>query len=247
MKAVILAAGQGKRLRGSGPDVPKVLRQLQGKPLLTHVLQAIDFISPADTVLVVGYARDTVTSAYPAYPYAVQEQQLGTGHATAAAEVALRDYDGPVLVGYGDMPLVRRETYLRLWELHRTQGNACTILTGITPECDSFGRILRRADGSVYDIRERRDCTPEQAAVREKNSGVYLFDARLLFSALKRVKNENSQKEYYLTDVPKLLIADGYPVGALALEGEDAVEIFGVNAPEDLTLCEEVLKRRQSR
>ena len=210
-------------------------------------MQAIDFISPADTVLVVGYARDTVTSAYPAYPYAVQEQQLGTGHATAAAEVALRDYDGPVLVGYGDMPLVRRETYLRLWELHRTQGNACTILTGITPECDSFGRILRRADGSVYDIRERRDCTPEQAAVREKNSGVYLFDARLLFSALKRVKNENSQKEYYLTDVPKLLIADGYPVGALALEGEDAVEIFGVNAPEDLTLCEEVLKRRQSR
>ena len=129
-KAIVLAAGKGTRLQTEGITLPKVMREANGKPLLHYVLQNLSFLKQEDIVLVVGYHREDVLKVYGAYPHAVQEPQLGTGHAVAVARDYFVDYDGPVLICYGDMPLLRRSTYENLLAAHQEQGNACTLLTG---------------------------------------------------------------------------------------------------------------------
>ena len=126
IKAVVLAAGKGTRLRTEGVDLPKVLRQAAGRPLLGYVLEELSFLEKEDVVLVVGYEREKVLAAYPEYPHAVQEPQQGTGHAVQCAREALAGFDGSVLVCYGDMPLMRRATYESLIETHKREGNDCT-------------------------------------------------------------------------------------------------------------------------
>ena len=133
-KAVVLAAGKGTRLRTEGVDLPKVLRQAAGRPLLGYVLEELSFLKKEDVVLVVGYEREKVLAAYPEYPHAVQEPQQGTGHAVQCAREALAGFDGSVLVCYGDMPLMRRATYVSLIETHKREGNDCTLLSAVSDE-----------------------------------------------------------------------------------------------------------------
>ena len=240
LMAVVLAAGMGKRLGSERTGIPKVMREAAGRPLLSYVLDALGFIEREKTVLVVGYRREQIIAAFPQYAFAVQEQQLGTGHALACAREQLTSPDADVLVCCGDMPMLTRSTYSALVAEHRKKKNACTVLTGVYDEKMAFGRIIRGANGEFERIVEQKDCTPEQDSVREYNSGVYVFRAGPMLEALGKLKNENAQGEYYLTDVPELLVKDGLPVGALALPLGD--QLLGVNNEEDLARVEALLK-----
>ncbi|MCL2343925.1 MAG: NTP transferase domain-containing protein, partial [Firmicutes bacterium] len=164
LKAVILAAGAGKRMRADGSELPKVMRLANGVPLLGYVLCALDFIPAEDTILIVGYRREAVCAAFPRYPTALQTEQLGTGHAAQIAMAALPEFDGDLLICCGDMPLMRRETYLALTETHQTEKNACTLLSGATPYALPYGRVLRDENGVFTGIVEEKDATERQRA-----------------------------------------------------------------------------------
>lgn len=243
MKAVVLAAGKGTRLRTEGIDLPKVMRQAYGEPLLGHVLHAIDFLAPEDVVLVGGYQREKVFEAFPSYPSAVQEPQMGTGHAVQCAQDALKDFAGSVLICYGDMPLMRRETYESLVKTHQEGGNQCTLLSVISDEVLPYGRIVRDEKGDFARIVEDKDCTPEEKAIRELNVGVYVFESAALWQALGQLKPNNAQGEYYLTDAPAYILAQGGKVGACPTC--TAEEMLGVNTVEQLAEVEEILKKRE--
>ena len=239
VKAVVLAAGKGTRLQSEESDVPKVMRKVHGKPLLRYVLDALSFVEKKDTVIVVGYKKDEITDSFKGYTYAEQSEQLGTGHAVMAAAPELQGFGGAVLVCYGDMPLIRRDTYRSLIKAHIGQDNDCTILTGESDVPLPFGRIIRDSDGGFLSVVEDSDCTPEQLAITELNSGVYAFRAPLLLNALGSLKPENSQGEYYLTDVPTIMRAGGARVGIYKRNLGD--EIIGVNTAEQLAQVEAIL------
>lgn len=240
VKALVLAAGKGTRLQSESAGLPKVLRQANGRALLDYVLESLDFLPPEDVILVVGFGREAVISAYPRHPYAVQEPQRGTGHAVQCAAGLLEGYEGHLLVTYGDAPLLRRETFQALVETQLREGSACTLLSAIQPEGGNYGRILRREDGSFSAIVEARDCTPEQAAVREVNVGSYVFHTPALLRALQRLKTDNVQGELYLTDTPALIREDGGRVSIV--DTCSPREMLGVNTPEQLALVEKILR-----
>ena len=243
MKAVILAAGKGTRLKTSGVNLPKVLRTADGKPLLHYVLSALSFLPKDDVIIVVGYKREMVEDAFPGYRFAVQEEQLGTGHAVACAKSLLRDYAGPLLVCCGDMPLMTGNTYRAILNTHEAEGNACTILAAVCSEDLPYGRVLRRADGTFDRVVEDKDCTPEQKKIRELNAGVYVFDCQRLLSVLDRLDCDNAQGEYYLTDAPALMREAGGRIGVCAACTAD--EMLGVNTPEQLKQVEKYLKEKK--
>lgn len=242
LKAVVLAAGRGTRLRTEGSDIPKVMRTAAGRPLLSYVLQALSFIPPRDTVIVVGYRKERIVDAFPGYCFAEQTEQLGTGHAVMSAFAVLSGYHGDLLICCGDMPLIRRETYWELWESHKSAGGACTILSGTSDFPDGYGRVLRDGGGGFAAIVEEKDCTSWQLATSELNSGVYLFDADALQSVLGRLRRSNAQGEYYLTDAPGLLLADGRRVHICS--AASGREMIGVNTPEQLAAVEKMLSER---
>ena len=171
IKALVLAAGKGTRLQTEGIDLPKVLRQADGKPLLHYVLNSLSFLPPEDVILVVGWKKEAVLAAFPQYPHAVQEELNGTGGAVQFAAPLLKDCPGHLIVCCGDAPLMKQETFQALVRTHLEQGNECTMLSARLPEGGSYGRVLREADGTFQRIVEARDCTPEQAAVTEVNTG----------------------------------------------------------------------------
>ena len=242
MKAIILAAGKGKRLLSETMNMPKVLRLAAGKPLIEHVLGNISFIDDSDIVIVAGYKREMVFERLgDKYTYAVQEEQKGTGHAVMMAKDAFEGYTGDVVILYGDMPLFKEETYKKLIEEHQKSGADCTILTATTDDKLAYGRIIR-VGGEVSDIVEDKDCTPEQKEIKELNVGVYVFKSDVLFSNLDKIQNNNAQGEYYLTDIPKILIGEGKKIASYTTT--DSSEILGVNTPEDLDLCEKILGGR---
>jgi UDP-N-acetylglucosamine diphosphorylase/glucosamine-1-phosphate N-acetyltransferase len=244
LKAIVLAAGKGKRLYSEQTDEPKVLRQAAGKPLLSWVLEHLSFIRPSDVVLVVGFQAEKVMQAMgEAYTYVLQEKQLGTGHAVAAAEEVLAGYTGDVLVAYGDMPLLKEKTYYNLVMMHKEGQADCTLLTAITSRIPAYGRIIRDANGRFLEIVEQKDCTPEQLLINEVNPGIYAFRSEALFATLKELNNNNAQGEYYLTDVPMLMRKAGLRIETDTLYSED--EILGVNTPEDLERCTRLLQEEK--
>ena len=240
LKAVVLAAGKGTRLHTEGCDLPKVMRLAAGRPLLHYVLSALDFIAPEDTVIVVGYQKEKVVDAFPGYVFAEQREQLGTGHAVMAAYSALDGFDGQLLVCCGDMPLLKKETYMAMCREHDGSGNACTILTGTSDVDLPYGRILRDESGRFSRVIEDKDCTPQQKSIRELNSGVYAFDASALKAVLGELRSDNAQGEYYLTDAPALMQARGMKVGVC--RRDLGMEIIGVNTPRQLNQVEELLR-----
>lgn len=240
VKALVLAAGKGTRLQTEGINLPKVMRLADGKPLLHYVLAALDFLPQEDVVLVVGYQREAVLEAYPQYPHAVQAEQHGTGHAVQCAAHLLQGFDGHVLICCGDTPLVQKSTFESLVELHLKEGNACTMLSAILDEGGNYGRVLREKDGSFKCIVEARDCTPEQAAVREVNVGTYLFHVPELLAALDQLTDNNAQGELYLTDCPAIIKAAGHRVGVCDTCSER--EMLGVNTVEQLQEVEDILR-----
>ncbi len=242
--AVVLAAGKGTRLHSAENPRPKCLRLAADRPLLAWVLDALSFLPQNRIILIGGYKREQVFAAFPDCLHVTQEPQLGTGHALLCARDCLTDFNGTVLVCYGDMPLLRQQTYQALLDHHFASGAACTLLSGTSRLPLPYGRVLRDKDGSFLRVVEDRDCTPEQRAIDELNCGIYAFDCQKLLPCLYELRADNSQHEYYLTDVPALLRAGGEAVRVFCAPLEE--QLLGVNTPEQLQQVEDILRARAS-
>ena len=171
-----------------------------------------------------------------------QKEQLGTGHAVMSCAEHFRDYDGTVLVTFGDMPLFGKEDLLAICSYHEEQGADCTLMTAENPELEEWARIVRDQEGAFAAIVEGKDCTSEQARIKELFSGVLVFRSKSLFETLPLVRTENAQHEYYLTEVPELMRRRGLRVETFRIEDGEALR--GVNTLEDLRVCDEILRRR---
>ncbi len=226
-------------------ELPKVMHSACGRPMVEHVLDAARAAGVKRLVVVVGYQAELVRGGLARHrdvEFALQTEQKGTGHAVQMCAEQLVNHDGPVLVLAGDTPLLRGESLAGLLAELRDQRAACVIGTAITENNFGLGRVVRAPSGDFLRIVEQKDTTPEEAAIREINTGCYAFDSRLLFRALTQIRPNNSQGEYYLTDVPAILKADGHRVIAAAkLTIEEAL---GVNTPEQLAEVETVLRKR---
>ncbi len=245
MRVIIPAAGKGTRLKmnQTAADLPKVMQPACGRPLLQTVLEQVDFISPEDTYIVVGYRKEKITDYFGTrYNYIEQKEQLGTGHAVMVCEPCFRDYQGTVLVTFGDMPLFRGSIMKAMCEYHEQTGAACTLLTAVNPELTHWARIVRDEEGKFSRIVEAKDCTPDEAKIEELFSGVLVFDSKALFETLPEVDTQNAQGEYYLTEVPQLMVRKGMKVETYATDDGD--DLRGVNTLEDLRKCEEVMRKR---
>ena len=248
LDVLILAAGLGTRMRS---NLAKVLHQLDGRPLINHVCRTATALAPRKVYVVIGHQGDDVKTAVldeldaELADFVWQKEQLGTGHAVNSAREFLENENSTLLVLSGDVPMIRAETLAALVQQHhnhRGKGAACTILTVKLNDPTGYGRIVRD-DGGLFDkIVEQKDASDDERKIREINSGIYCFDTRKLFAALSRVKNENSQNEYYLTDVPTLLREIGE--GIAIYHHNDSFEIEGINNRVQLADMERVLCRR---
>ena len=243
MRAIIPAAGKGKRLHSQENNLPKVLHTACGKPLLETVLGQLDFIEKDDLYIVVGFQKEKVIQYFgDQYHYVEQKEQLGTAHAVMVCEPWFRDYEGTVLVTFGDMPLFRRDMMRAMCAYHEARGAACTLMTAENPELTHWARIVRDENGCFARIVEGKDCSPEEEKIKELFSGVLVFDSKALFQMLPEVKTKNQQGEYYLPEVPELMVKKGLKVETFMTDDGD--DLRGVNTPEDLLICEDVMRRR---
>lgn len=244
VKAVVLAAGKGTRLHSQEEAIPKVMREVAGRPMISYVMDHLSFLPKEDIIVVIGFMGEVVQEYLgPQYTYVWQREQKGTGHAVMTAAPLLEGFTGDVLVTFGDMPLILPETYRRVVDTHRATRAAATVLTALVPPPPpAYGRILRDDKGRLQAIVEQRDCTPEQLLIREVHVGVNAFRAELLLSRLPMLRNDNRQGEYYITDLAPALARDGLPVEIVQID--DIEQIVGINTPEDLAQADDILARR---
>jgi bifunctional UDP-N-acetylglucosamine pyrophosphorylase/glucosamine-1-phosphate N-acetyltransferase len=227
---------------------PKVLHEILGRAMIAYVLNAARYLDPWKVCVVVGSGASEVEGAVEGVAkgqgvsFVTQAEQLGSGHAALQAGPVLGDYGGPLVILPGDAPLISPQTLLDLLEAHRVIGGDLSVLTVEAADPGSYGRVVRGADGWLDRIVESRDLTPAEAPIREVNSGVYVGSAKRIFEALRDVRPDNAQGEYYLTDVVALLRAKGLRVAAVM--GPDPQEIQGVNDREDLWKAREILRLR---
>ncbi len=241
--AILLAAGQGTRMKS---DLPKVLHPVAGKPMIWHALSAIQAATTEKPIVVVGHGAEAVTNYLGASAQPVlQEPQLGTGHAVMQAESALKGKTDLVVVCYSDMPLLRGETLQKLVETQKNNSGPISMLTVVADDPRGFGRIIRKADGTVAAIVEEYVATPEQLQVKELNVGGYCFDANWLWDALQRIPKNPKKGEYYLTDTVELAAQAGLPVQATMMR--DLEETIGVNTRVHLAEVETAMRRRINR
>ncbi|MFA5097612.1 MAG: sugar phosphate nucleotidyltransferase [Candidatus Margulisiibacteriota bacterium] len=237
--ALILAAGKGTRMNS---DKPKVLHTLCGAPILNYVLEAVNALHLRDAYIIVGHKADLVMKKYKHLDlnFIEQKEQLGTGHAVMQAEKVLKDRDLTVLVINGDMPFIKSTTLKQLVELHRSKKASATVLTACVEDPAGYGRIIRDLGRDVEKIVEQKDGSLGELEVKEINTGTYCFENADLAEALQQVRPENSQHEYYLTDVISILRKKGKKVAALCVE--EPFEAMGINCREHLEEAEKRLK-----
>ncbi|MCH7988002.1 MAG: NTP transferase domain-containing protein [Planctomycetes bacterium] len=240
--AVILAAGQGKRMKS---DLPKVLHPICKRPMIEYVLEAVRTAGVKRILIVVGYKADEVKTALSGHAdvaFTLQSEQKGTGHAVMVCEQQLAGHNGPVLVLAGDMPLLKGKSLVGLLEELQSQNAACVIGTTETDANKGLGRIVRSEQSEFLKIVEEKDATPEEKAIREINTGCYAFDGPSLLEALSRIRPDNQQAEYYLTDCPAILKQSGKTV--IASKTFEMAEAMGINTPEQLADVERIMERR---
>ena len=240
--ALILAAGQGKRIKS---NLPKVLHKVCGKEMVNHVIDNMRLSEIDDVNVIVGKGADLVKAGTESrkVSYSLQEEQLGTGHAVKCAKEFLQDKDGVVAIFAGDAPLTKVETINKLINEHIEKKNSATLLSAIVEDPTGYGRIIRDGD-EVIKIVEHKDCSEEGLKVNEMNAAMYCFDIKELLSSLDELSNDNNQGEYYLTDVIGILKNKGKRVGAVVTDYEDTI---GVNSRAQLAEAEEILRNRINR
>jgi bifunctional UDP-N-acetylglucosamine pyrophosphorylase / glucosamine-1-phosphate N-acetyltransferase len=237
---IILAAGHGKRMQS---ELPKALISFCGKPFISHILGTVAESGVcSDPIIVVGQKKEQIIEKLgPSYTYVFQEEQLGTGHAVMMAEAQSQGSDA-VLVLYADHPLVSSKTITQLVSTHESSGATITMATSVVPDFNdwrstfvSFGRLMRDAAGSLVRIIEAKDATEEEKTITEINPGYMCFSSAWLWGHLHALKNENIQKEYYLTDLVSMAFSEGMKISTVAIEPKEAL---GVNTKEQLELIE---------
>jgi bifunctional UDP-N-acetylglucosamine pyrophosphorylase / glucosamine-1-phosphate N-acetyltransferase len=247
VEVLVLAAGLGTRMKSSRA---KVLHELGGSPLIVHVSRSAQTLEPRAIVVVVGHQAEEVEKVVQAElgelsRFVVQSQQRGTGDAVESARNLLENSDSLLVVLSGDVPMIRPETLKKLIEHHHSTNSDCSILTVRLENPTGYGRVIRNDQNSFLRIVEHKDASEEQRQTKEINSGIYCFDTRKLFAALRRVEPANQQGEYYLTDVPEILLGDGGTVTCFL--HTDAREVSGVNTRAELAEFENLLRRNKIR
>lgn len=238
--AVILAAGEGKRMKSRKS---KVVHKIFGKSLIEWIYTSVKEAGIEESVVVVGHRSDQVIECMgDRVKYAEQKEQLGTGHAVMQAEKYFKDKEGYVLILYGDTPLVTSKTLNDVIDYHKNNKCAATVITAEVDDPTGYGRIIRDSNGDVIRIVEHKDASPEEIAVKEINSGMYCFTIEHLVKALRLLNNDNNQGEYYITDTIGILVEMGLKVGALKIS--DSREILGINDRVQLFEASEIIKAR---
>jgi bifunctional UDP-N-acetylglucosamine pyrophosphorylase/glucosamine-1-phosphate N-acetyltransferase len=239
LKAVILAAGQGTRMKSK---LPKVVHKVMGKCMVEHAITAAREAGADEICVVVGHGADIVKREITSnVTFVTQDKQLGTGHAVKCA----RDFigkDGSTLILFGDTPLITGETLNRLVKAHEFEGNAITVLSAILDNPAGYGRIIRSLDGTFIKSVEHKDATDEERLCNEVNSGMYVFESAELYEALDLLTNDNAQGEYYLPDTLTIIKDKGLKVDAMVVD--DPTEIEGVNSRVQLAHAEDIMKKR---
>jgi bifunctional UDP-N-acetylglucosamine pyrophosphorylase/glucosamine-1-phosphate N-acetyltransferase len=241
VKIVILAAGQGKRMQS---EVPKVLAPLAGKHMIQHLLDRVAKASPEKPIVIVGYKADLVKKELgDACTYVLQEEQLGTGHAVTCAEDACGDAEHIVVLS-GDQPFISEKTIRDLIYKNLNSDAKITFATTDLPDFEdwrkafiNFGRVIRK-DSGVVGVREYKDATEEEKNIREVNAGCYTFEAKWLWINLKKIRNENVQKEYYLTDLFKIASENNEKIETIKINPREAL---GANSKEELEILEKMV------
>ncbi len=242
LNAVILAAGKGTRMNS---DLPKVIHKCMDQPMVHYVIRAAKDAGAAEVCVIVGYKAGLVKNAiYDVVDYRLQNEQLGTGHAVACAKDFITRAEH-TLVLCGDTPLIQASTLSQLIETHKKQANGVTLLSAILPDATGYGRIIRDENGSFLKIVEQKDATPEEQAVKEINSGMYIFNSDALASSLSLLSNDNAAGEYYLTDTISLIKKIGLKVSAMPVPAEALDDIRGVNTMEQLAEAEAIMQARE--
>jgi bifunctional UDP-N-acetylglucosamine pyrophosphorylase/glucosamine-1-phosphate N-acetyltransferase len=245
LAVAILAAGLGKRMKS--PDKPKVMFEINGRPMIDYVVELAFKVNAELVVPIVGHHREQVINfldnKFPGrdIKYAVQAEQLGTGHAVIQTESLLKDYDGEILILSGDVPLLKFETVEKLLDEHFSAGNEATLLTTVFNDSHGYGRIMRDAEGNFIKIVEEKDATEEEKEIKEINPAIYIVNSKVLFEALSKISPLNNQKEYYLTDIFHFIPKE--KTGTVVTN--DELEVTGVNSIEQLKEMETALNSAQ--
>jgi bifunctional UDP-N-acetylglucosamine pyrophosphorylase/glucosamine-1-phosphate N-acetyltransferase len=239
---VILAAGMGRRLGGKNQ---KTVKKILGKSMLSYLLETVKKFNPEKIIIVVGFKKEEIFEELKdeKVEYVEQKELKGTGDAVLRTESLLSDYDGDIIVLNGDVPFITEKTIKELIKLHRENGNSCSFLTTILDDPKGFGRIIKDGNGRVLEIIEEINANEEQKKIKEVNAGVYIFNSRDLFPALKKIKPDPVKKEYYLTDIVKILNSENKKILTYITDNPD--ETIGINTPEDLKKAEEIVQKRR--
>lgn len=240
--AIILAAGKSTRMKS---ELPKVLHEVCGKPMLAHVLDACREAGVGRLVVVVGHRKDDVIATFAGdrdIEWVEQVEQKGTGHAALMCAGALEGFTGPVLTIAGDMPLIRGATVAEVLAENARTGHAVTLATSLLDDPAGYGRIVRDSAGALAAIVEHNDCTPAQRSIREVNISYYCFQGKRLFDLLRRIEPNNAKREYYITDAVAIALQQGWGAGAIpTVPAEDAM---GINSRADLAVVSRVMQER---
>ena len=239
LSAIVLAAGAGTRMKSKKPKVAHVIF---GKPLVRYAIDSAKGAGAERVICVVGFERETIEPICEGCEIALQENRLGTGDAVNAARSLLKDEAGSVIVTYGDCPLVTADTLKNLVDVREKEGAALAVLTTELENPFGYGRIIRNDAGNILKNVEEKDCTDEQKLITECNTGFYCFDTKLLFEALSKVKNDNAQGEFYLTDTIEILASEGNKV--VSIKAEDSEELLGVNSRNQLHAATKITQKR---
>lgn len=240
--AVVLAAGKGKRMKS---NIPKVLHKIGGRPIVDYLVSTLENLKIPKIILVVGYKKKMVFDLFKQreFEFVEQKKLLGTGHAVLQTEDILADFRGEILVLCGDVPFLSGYTIKRLIQTHRKTKAKATVLTAILDKPKGYGRIVRRKDGSLEKIVEEKDASEKEKKIKEINTGSFCFNSKFLFPALEKVKKDNQQGEYYLTDAIEILRSQNHRISAVV--AKDPKEIMGVNSIQQLKLLEKLLANKK--
>jgi bifunctional UDP-N-acetylglucosamine pyrophosphorylase / glucosamine-1-phosphate N-acetyltransferase len=244
LQVIILAAGKGKRMNS---ERPKVLCEVNGRPMILYLIDTLLKINLKNKpIAVVGYkAEDVKKTLGDRCDYALQTEQLGTGHAVASTREALKNFNGDILVLYGDMPLVSPETILKIFNVHQNNHSPLTMATAKVEDFNdwragfmAFGRILRDVNNKIIGIKEKADCSPEELNIREINPAYFCFNSDWLWKNIDKLQTDNKQGELYLTDLVEIAVDQNLDINSVEI---NPIECLGVNTDEQLSVVQEIL------